>query len=226
MDVVLRGDEPVMKIEYVEIAPGVIWEDEHTTITAFPVTHRGPACFGFIFEEKSRRPFLAHIAEALGVPAGPERKRLVQGETITLPSGLVVEPDHVLGEPIPGTKLVYVGDAARIDDLVDYARDAHALVIEATYLSRDVDLAARFGHITASQAATLAKEANVKKLFLVHISRRYPAREILREASEIFPNVIVPRDLDLYRILKDGKSERVSREFESRRAVEGHPRGS
>lgn len=226
MDVVLRGDEPALKLDYVEITPGVIWEDERTVITAFPVYHRGPGCFGFVFEGKSRRPFLARIAEALGVPAGPERKRLVRGESVVLPSGLVVEPDHVLGEPIPGAKLVYVGDAGRVEDLVDYARDAHALIIEATYLSRDADMAVRFGHITAAQSATLAKEANVRCLFLVHISRRYPAREILREASEIFPNVVVPRDLEVYRVLKDGKSERVSGPVAGARATGGRSRRS
>ena len=47
---------------------------------AFPVTHRGPGNFGFVFQEKARRPFLADKAEALGVPAGPERARLVRGQ--------------------------------------------------------------------------------------------------------------------------------------------------
>ena len=209
MDVVLRGDEPALKLSYVEVAPGVIWEDERTTVSAFGVSHRGPGCFGYVFEEKSRRPFRADIAEALGVPAGPERKRLVQGEPIALTNGLVIEPDHVLGEAIPGAKLVCVGDAGQTAGLAQYVNGASALVIEATYLSRDADMAARFGHITATQAATLAKEANVGSLFLVHISRRYPAREIMREASETFSNVVVPRDLEVYRVLKSGESERI-----------------
>jgi ribonuclease Z len=69
-------------------------------------------------------------------------------------------------------------------------------------------MAARFGHLTATQAAELAVAANVKNLFLVHISRRYSEWEILREARAIFPNTIVPRDLDHYRILRD-RIERV-----------------
>jgi ribonuclease Z len=200
MKVVLRGDEPAIQLEFQEIGPGLVWQDERLTVSAFPVSHRGPGCFGFIFEERSRRPFLAEIADALGVPAGPERKRLVAGESIRLASGLVVEPDHVLGEPVPGTKLVFVGDAGRVKDLTQYAEEADALVIESTYVDRDADLAARFGHITASQAAMLARDAGVKQLFLVHISRRYSDREILREAGAVFPNVIVPRDLEVHRI--------------------------
>jgi len=200
MKVVLRGDEPAIRLEYKEIEPGLLWSDEWLTVKAFPVHHRGPGCYGFVFEEQSRRPFLADIADALGVPAGPERKKLVAGQSVTLPSGMVIEPDHVLGEPVQGTKLVFVGDAGRVKDLVPYAQDADALVIESTYVERDANLAARFGHITAAQAATLAREAGVRQLFLVHISRRYSDREILREASAVFPDVVVPRDLEVYKI--------------------------
>jgi len=64
-------------------------------------------------------------------------------------------------------------------------------------------MAARFGHLTARQSAELARAANVKHLFLVHISRRYPARDILREARAIFPNTTVPKDLDHYRITRE-----------------------
>ena len=74
MKVVLRGDEPTIRLEFVEVSPGVIWQDEYLTITAFPVMHRGPGCYGYVFEERSRRPFLADIAEALGEPVGPDRR--------------------------------------------------------------------------------------------------------------------------------------------------------
>ncbi len=204
MDVVLRGGEVKMEVGYTEIAPGVIWSDDSMTLSAFPVSHRGPGCFGFAFEEKAHRPFLAEKAEALGVPAGPERRLLVAGEAIQLADGRIVRPEQVLGEAIPGVKLVYVGDAGRIDDLVEPARGADALVIEATYLDVEAEMAAQFGHITAAQAATLARDADVRCLFLVHISRRYSERAIAAEARAIFPNSIVPRDLDHYKILRDG----------------------
>ncbi len=202
MDVVLRGGEVHMDVVYEEIAPGPIWQDDTMTITAIPVSHRGPGCFGFVFEERSHRPFLVERAEALGVPAGPERRRLVDGQAIELPDGRVVQPDEVLGEEVPGTKLVYVGDAGRVDDLVEAARGADALVIEATYLGVEADLAAQFGHITAAQAAELARQAGVHCLFLVHISRRYGERMVAAEARAVFRNSIVPRDLDHYRVLR------------------------
>lgn len=202
VDVVLRGGEPTMDIAFHEISRGVIWSDETMSVTAFPVTHRGPGCFGFVFEERAHRPFLPEKAAALGVPAGPERRLLVAGQPIQLADGRVIHPDDVLGEAVPGPKLVYVGDAGRVDDLVDVAAHADALVIEATYLDVERDLAAQFGHITAAQAASLARDAQVGCLFLVHISRRYSERAVLSEARPIFPNSLVPRDLDHYRILR------------------------
>jgi ribonuclease Z len=138
----------------------------------------------------------------LGVPAGPERGRLVRGESITLAGGALVHPDQVLGETVSGAVLVYVGDAGRTDDLLEVCREADALVIEATYLEVEADLARRFGHLTAAQAATLARRAGVKQLLLTHISRRYSEREVLADAEPIFPNTVVARDFDRFRIVK------------------------
>ncbi len=210
MRVVLRGDEVDMNVSLVEVRPGPIWEDDAMTITAVPVVHRGPGCFGYVFEEASRRPFLAEEAERLGVPNGPERRMLVQGQSITLANGNVIAPEQVLGDEIRGTKYVHIGDAGATGNLVEVCRAADALVIEATYTSAEADLAARFGHLTAAQAAELAAEANVANLFLVHISRRHNARDLAREARTIFPNTIVPRDLDQYRITREGV-ERTAR---------------
>ncbi len=203
-----------LKIDYQEVRPGVIWRHRGLAITAFPVVHRGPGCFGFLFEEESHRPFLAAEAERLGVPVGPERKLLVRGTPITLADGRVIEPAQVLGPPMPGVKLAWVGDAAETDSLAAHVADADALVIEATYLDVEADMAQRFGHLTASQAASLAYEAGVKRLYLTHISRRYAATQVLAEAQVIFADTVVVRDLDFFRLT------RAPQEAESKRAAE------
>jgi len=202
MDVVLRGGEVDTQIVYVPVRTGPVWSGDGMQISAFPVSHRGPGCFGYVFEEPARRPFLAERAEELGVPRGPERKRLVQGEAIVLADGRRIAPEDVLGDPIDGVRLVHVGDAGRTDNLMEVCQGADALVIESTYVDRDADMADRFGHLTAARAARLARDAGVANLLLVHISRRYSEREILREAQEIFPNTIVPRDLDHFRVTR------------------------
>jgi len=201
--VVFRGVKPPLQIDLIPIEPGVLMEDDTFELSAFAVTHRGPGCFGYTFREKEKRPFLVDKAEALGVPAGPERGRLVRGETVTLADGTVVHPDQVLGPPIPGAKLVFVGDAARTGNLVEVASDADALVIEATYLSQDEKLAREYGHLTAAAAANLARQAGVRQLYLTHISRRYPGEAVLAEAITIFPQTVVARDFDRFRIIKE-----------------------
>jgi ribonuclease Z len=201
--VVLRGARPPLDIQLIEIKPGMLLEDEGFALSAFPVTHRGTDCYGFSFQEKPRRPFLNDVAEVLGVPRGPERRKLVDGQSLTLPDGRVIHPDQVLGPSRPGARLVHVGDAGRVDDLFDYVRDADALVIEATYLSHEADLARHFGHLTAAQAAQLARDANVRQLYLTHISRRYREKDVLAEAAAIFPDATVARDFDHLRVAKE-----------------------
>ena len=201
--VVFRGVKPPLQIDLIPTDPGVLMEDDTFELSAFAVTHRGPGCLGYTFREKEKRPFLVEKAEALGVPAGPKRGRLVRGETVTLPDGTVVHPDQVLGPPIPGAKLVFVGDAGRIYNLVEVASDADALVIEATYLSQEKKLAREYGHLTAATAATLARQAGVRQLYLTHISRRYHAEAVLAEARAIFPQTVVARDFDRFRIIKE-----------------------
>ena len=202
-DVVLRGNQPPMPLKMQEINPGTFFEAEDFTVTAFPVTHRGPDCLGYIFEEKPRRPFLAQKADELGVPFGPERKELVSGNVITLANDRRVRPEEVLGPWEKGSKLVVVGDAGRTDDLLEFCRDADGLVIESTYLDEEADMAKQFSHLTARMGAELAIKAGVKKLILTHISRRYRERDVIAEVESIFPNTVVARDFDTYQIKRD-----------------------
>jgi ribonuclease Z len=202
-DVVLRGNQPPMPLKMQEIKAGTFFEADDFTITAFPVTHRGPDCLGYIFEEKARRPFLAQKADELGVPFGPERRELVSGNTVTLADGRRVGPDDVLGPWEKGSKLVLVGDAGRTDDLLEACRDADGLVIESTYLDEEADMARQFSHLTARMGAELAIKAGVKKLILTHISRRYREKDVIAEVEAIFPNTVVARDFDTYQIKRD-----------------------
>ncbi len=203
--VVFPDKHPPSSIELVPLHPDdIIVEDDKFRLSAFHVHHRGPDCFGFLFEEKSRRPFQVEKAEALGVPFGPERAQLVRGEVVTLAGGRVVEPDDVLGEAVPGARYVHIGDVGRTEDLVAICQGADALTIESTYLETEADMARQFGHITACQAATLAVEANVKALILTHLSRRYFERDILHEARAVFPNTYVARDFDHFQVSRNG----------------------
>ncbi len=208
MRVVFGPAEGKINIGYHTVHPGPLLEDEIFRVSAFPVEHRRTEAFGYLFEEKPRRPFLPDKATALGVPAGPIRRDLVNGKPVTLPDGRMIRPDEVLGEEVPGLKLAFVGDAGRVDNLVPYVAGADLLAIESTYIDEEREVAAAFGHLTAKQAAWLAREAGVKDLVLHHISRRYNAKQIMEDAAPLFPNTAVARDFDLFRLVKQKPLER------------------
>jgi ribonuclease Z len=201
--VVLRGNQAPMPVRMNEIKAGMFFETDGFTVSAFSVTHRGPDCLGYVFEGKARRPFLAEKADELGVPFGPERRELVAGKEITLTDGRIVKPDDVLGSIQKGVKLVVVGDTGRTDDILESCRDADALVIESTYIEEEAEMARQFSHLTARMAAELAIKANVRKLIITHISRRYREKDVLKEAQAIFPNSVVARDFDSFQIKRD-----------------------
>jgi len=198
--VVLRSFHGKPPVILREIGPGVFYETDRFSITAFPVEHRGSSSLGFKFEEHSRRPFLAEKAEALGIPPGPWRRDLVKGQRVKLPDGRSISPDEVLGEEREGISLIVIGDTGNAAKLLPYVQGADAMVIEATYTQSEEDLAERFDHLTAAQAATLAVNGQVGELFLTHLSRRYRERDVLNEARDIFANVHVARDFDHFQV--------------------------
>jgi ribonuclease Z len=198
--VVLRGARPPMKIFLREVQPGVFFDEEEFSVSAFPVYHRGSDSYGFLFAEKPRRPFLPERAEALDIPPGPWRRDLVNGQEVSLPDGRRITPEQVLGEARPGTRFVHIGDTGRTDNLVEVCRQVDGLVIEATYLQEEDQMAGDFSHLTARQAAELAAQAGVKHLILTHLSRRYRERDVLAEARAVFPNAQVARDFDVFQI--------------------------
>jgi ribonuclease Z len=201
--VVLRGYQGKPPVTLHEISPGTFFSTDRFTITAFPVDHRGSNSLGFRFEERSRRPFLPEKAEALNIPPGPWRRDLVNGNQVLLPDGRTIEPEQVLGEARKGLTLVVVGDTGRPDKILPYIKDVDALVIESTYINEEIELAERFGHLTAGMAALLAKQAGVRELYLTHLSRRYRERDVLDEAQAVFSPVFVARDFDSFQIKRE-----------------------
>jgi ribonuclease Z len=201
--VVLRGFHGKPPVILHEIGPGIFFESDRFTITAFKVHHRGANSLGYRFEERSRRPFLPDRAAALNIPPGPWRRDLVQGKQVTLPDGRNIKPDQVLGDARKGASLVVVGDTGKPDKVLPFIQGVDALVIESTYIQAEQELADRFDHLTAAQAAGLAKEAGVGSLYLTHLSRRYREKDVLEEAQAIFPLAQVARDYDSYQIRRD-----------------------
>ena len=183
--------------ELVELRPGQVLERDDYRLVTFPVRH-GVSAVGYALVE-SPRPgrFDVAAADALGLPVGPERGALQRGEAVTLRDGRVVSPESVLGDARPGRKIAISADTAHSDAVADAASGADLLVHEATFAEEERDRARETLHSTAAEAAHVARAADVGLLALTHLSNRYFGGEIEREAQEIFPNTVVPRDLDI-----------------------------
>jgi ribonuclease Z len=183
--------------ELVELRPGEVLERSDYRLLTFSVSH-GVSAIGYALVEEPRPGrFDVEAANALGIPAGPERGALQRGETIALGDGRVITPESVLGEERPGRKLVISADTAYSPAVVEAARGADVLVHEATFAEEERERARETLHSTAAEAAQVAREAGVDLLALTHLSNRYFGGEIEREAQEIFPRTVVPRDLDI-----------------------------
>jgi len=178
------------------ISPGLVLSRPGWRVAAFPVAHRGTESLGYLFEEETRRGLISDRLGALGVPQGPERSALARGCPVVLADGRTVTPEMVRGPSVAGAKLAIVGDAEEVTSLIEPVRRADALVIEATFLERDAALARARGHLTATAAARLAREAEVGELLLTHISGRYKPEEIQAEAAGLFPKVRTAADFD------------------------------
>jgi ribonuclease Z len=88
-------------------------------------------------------------------------------------------------------------DTRLCDAAVELARDVDLLVAEATYLEAERDEARERGHMTARDAAELARAAGAKQLLLTHFSQRHPSVEpFLEQAVGIFPHVRAALDLE------------------------------
>jgi ribonuclease Z len=180
-----------------ELEPGDVLERDGYRLATFAVAH-GVSALGWSLIETTRPGrFDVEAADALGVPDGPARGILQHGESVTLPEGGTVTPDEVLGPPRPGRKLVITGDTAPSDTVAESAWKADVLVTEATFSEEERGRAEETMHQTAAQAAAIAHRAEVGLLALTHLSSRYFGPEIEREAREIFPETVVPRDFDV-----------------------------
>jgi ribonuclease Z len=185
-------------VRLVELAPGDVLDRNGYRLAAFGVAHGASAVGWSLIELTRPGRFDVAAADALGV-APTQRGELQQGMPVTVGVRRVV-PEHVLGPPRPGRKIVVTGDTAPSDQIVEAAWHADVLVTEATFLDEERERAQETSHQTALQAADVARRAEVALLALTHLSNRYFGPEIAHEASAVFPETVVPRDFDVIEV--------------------------
>jgi ribonuclease Z len=179
-----------------ELRPGDVLDRGDYELAVFPVAHAVQSVGYALVERPRPGRFDIEAATRLGVPEGPERGALQAGRPVTV-DGQVVTPEMVLGPERAGRKVVLAGDTAPAPSVLEAARGADVLVHEATFCHEEEDRARETAHSTALDAAAVARAAEVRMLALTHLSPRYLAGEVAREARTVFPETVVPKDFDV-----------------------------
>lgn len=177
------------------IKEGKIFQDAKFSMYVSKANHSVTA-FSYRFEERDRPGrFNIQQAKELGIPEGKLWYELQNGKEIIINNN-IIKPEQVLGEKRPGKKIGISGDTMPTKELENFFHECDYLVFDSTFQEEEKQKALDTCHSTAKQAATLAKNANVKNLILTHFSARYKD-EIghLKEATQVHDSVITAKDM-------------------------------
>ncbi len=162
-------------------------------IETLPLRHRIP-CLGYSITYRRKPVFNPDKAAALNIPV-TFYKNLHAGETVEY-DGKVFTPDMVLdGERAP-FKVTYCTDTSPFDGMSDFARGSDLFICEGMYCDEEMrDKMDEKHHMLFSDAATIAKNADVPELWLTHYS---PAlvkpKDYEEKVQSIFPNTVISCD--------------------------------
>lgn len=188
--------ETITVVEHpVERPGGIVHEDDQFKIEARFLDH-GIDNIGWRITEPDTLRFEKEKLAAAGV-VGPMVKELesqgwidVGGKKVTLK-----EVSYIRS----GDSIAVVIDTRPCQAALDLARNARLFLCESTYLSSEEELALCYKHMTAAEAAKLAKDAQAHTLVLTHFSARYTDNTVFeQEARPIFPNTYAASDLQRF----------------------------
>ena len=184
--------ENITVVEHPVKTAGLVEDDGKFKIEAAFLEH-GVENVGWRISEPDTIKFQKEDLKKFGID-GPDVRKLEKDGKIKIGENWIRldEVSHIR----KGDALAYVVDTRLCPQAIEIARGAKVLICESTYLEEDRALAEEYLHMTARQAAELAREAQVQQLILTHFSARYRDTEALGvEAREIFPNTVVAEDL-------------------------------
>ncbi len=168
-----------------------IYEDKKVEVFTIPLIHR-MYTNGFLFKEKlkSRRLNIDTINKYPEIEIC-DYENLKNGRDFALSNGEVIKNEVLTHDPEKTISYAFCSDTAYNEKVIPIINEVNLLYHEATFKEDKIKLAKQTGHSTASQAAEIAKKANVKKLVLGHFSNRYKdPKEVYEEAKAIFENTI------------------------------------
>ena len=173
------------------VKPTLIFEDEHFKVNAFPLDHRVP-CYGFLFQEREQ---VRHIRpECIRQYHIPHDRidSIKQGADFLTSDGHWIPNAELTLPPSPARRYAYFTDTRPMTPYADQLHDINLLYHDATY-GDEKDLAVKYFHSTAIEAAEFAKQCCARKLILGHYSTRYDKMEehLLECAVEVFPETML-----------------------------------
>lgn len=176
----------------------VIYEDRSLTVSTIPLQHRLPTC-GFLFREKPTLPHIRRdMIDYLEIPVS-QINNIKNGAGWTTPDGRNFTHEQLTTPPDPPRAYAYCSDTRYVPTLHELIAGVDLLYHESTYCRDSQHRAEAYWHSTAADAATVAREAGVKKLLLGHYSSRYPDETaFLDEAREIFPESYLTNENDIF----------------------------
>ncbi len=180
-------------------ARGKFIDEKNFYIEAFPLMH-GIPCNGYCFVEKDKIRIDKKKLKKFKIKPGKHLAGLKEGKEISYNGKKYDIKDLAFIEK--GRKICVIMDSAYDGKISQYAKDSDMLIIESTYSDELKELARKHGHMTAKQAAEIAKKAKVKKLILTHLSQRYEKEKhkILNEAKKVFKNTVLAEDLKSFEV--------------------------
>lgn len=178
-------------------APCTVYGGDGFYIRAFPLEHT-KTCVGYTLEELDRPgEFNPEEAVRLKVPRGPLWGKLQKGEAVLNSDGVEVKPEQVVGKARSGRKFSFVTDTLYLPSIAKEVKGSDLLICEGMFADDCEEQAKEKKHMTARQAATIARDANVKRMAMIHYSPRYTDRELdilLKQAREVYPDAELSRD--------------------------------
>ncbi|MFQ1021164.1 ribonuclease Z [Tardisphaera saccharovorans] len=190
------GLDVLERTEFKELDSAGTFSVGDMMVTPFPVRHRIRA-FGAVIEERSKPGrFNVDRARKLGIPRGPLWGELQRGRSVAI-NGVEFKPEQVLGPPRRGAKVVYTGDSAPSDSIIERAQGADCLIHDAAFPKGDEEEAHAFGHSTWGDAVQAARTAGVRSLILFNFGGKAVSNisKIGSEARKEFQETYVANDL-------------------------------
>lgn len=201
MTVILETFIFVGKLDYEihEISEGKIMETKDFLVEAHSMSH-GTECFSYSFIEKEKTRLDKKKIAKLKLPNSPILKDLQSGKDVTFNGKKIKAKDVTYTQP--QRKITIILDTSMSDNTIKAAKDSDILICEANYTKDEEQRAEDRDHLTAEQAASIAKKAKAKSLYLTHLSQRYEHNPQLieKEAKKVFKNTKLANDLDIIEI--------------------------